>query len=242
MKRLYIGNRSIEQVLESNFQRIDNPSLYYDPGNKNYGNKIKGTRNQIMAEYPALRTGNNIPVNFSSLEYKEVSFANIYDPKSKWGPSNAARAHVAEAMKNLWVPLRKAWDQYARNLGIDPTWIITSGYRPVGCPLNGGTQRQTGSAHIVGYAIDVQPRFNGAADKRDKVKKLAGFLKGYLSQTRSLNFDQVLVEYSGGTPQTTNSMWCHIGYKNQQGSQRREFWPAFNALASTGNHGPRELI
>jgi hypothetical protein len=232
------GQKSVDQLLQNYVNYAGNRYA----SDRGYEVALKSIRNRIMSKYPVLRSEYSTPVDFSSLEYKEVSFANIYDPKSKWGPSNAARAHVAEAMKNLWVPLRKAWDQYARNLGIDPTWIITSGYRPVGCPLNGGTQKQTGSAHIVGYAIDVQPRFNGTADKRDKVKKLAGFLKGYLAQTRSLNFDQVLVEYSGGTPQTTSSMWCHIGYKNQQGSQRREFWPAFNALASTGNHGPRELI
>ena len=65
-------------------------------------------------------------------------------------PTNIYR-NINEALKNCWVPLRAAWEDYCKQRGWNPTWNITSGYRPI--------VGNASSAHNVGWAIDVQPHY-----------------------------------------------------------------------------------
>jgi len=180
-------------------------------------------------------------------EYKEVTYLNIYNRGSKYEnrkviTNELARQHIGEAMRNLWVPIRKAWNAYMESQHQNPSWTITSGYRPVGYHYSGGgTQSNNGSAHIYGYAIDVQPYFTDNSSKRANVKKLAAFIKSFLSQNRQYPFDQILVEYTGNF-NTTGSAWVHIGYRRPNGDQRREYWGAYAANAGKGQHGQKEII
>jgi hypothetical protein len=176
-----------------------------------------------------------------AIEYKEVTFLNIYNPHSSYGTAQEnyiAKNHVGEAMRNLWVPLRKGWEEYAKNtLHIDPTWHISSGYRPKN--YNKKLKRSSStSAHMYGYAIDVQLlRFLGGGEqKRTAARYLSGFIKAFLKQNKHIQFDQILIEFDGGNSLSTSSTsWVHIGYKNQYESTRRQFSQAFNANVKHGN-------
>ena len=191
-----------------------------------------------------LPTGNVPTVEISesdkAIEYKEVTYLNIYNPHVSYGTAQEnyiAKNHVGEAMKNLWVPLRKGWQEYAtKTLHIDPTWHITSGYRPKN--YNKKLKRSSStSAHMYGYAIDVQLlRFLGGGEqKRTAARYLSGFIKAFLKQNKHIQFDQILIEFDGNSLSTSSTSWVHIGYKNQYGSTRRQFSQAFNANVKHGN-------
>ena len=135
--------------------------------------------------------------------------------------------NVQDALKNCWIPLRRAWESYCSQMGWNPTWNITSGYRPTT-----GTAK---SAHEVGWAIDVQPHYKDNEDKRAKVLALGEFIYNYCKTNRNLKVDQLLVEYN-----SRYSIWVHIGYKRPStGEQRGQYWPDYNA---NGSHGQMKKI
>lgn len=183
-----------------------------------------------------------------AIEYKEITYLNIYNPRANYGEPQEnyiAKQHIGDAMKNLWVPLRKGWQEYATNtLHIDPTWHISSGYRPRKYNDNIIHASAT-SAHKYGYAIDVQlSRFLGSGNqKRTAARYLSGFIKAFLQKNRHIQFDQILIEYSGGSSLATSSTsWVHIGYKNPSGSTRRQFVAYYNANSTRGNKFAAEIL
>lgn len=83
---------------------------------------------------------------------------------------------------------------------------VTSGYR---CPdLNKAVGGSTTSAHLLGWAADLQPA-NGT--QREFNEFVAAFLK-----SKGIGFDQLIRERSGKTE------WLHFGLFNAQGQQRRQ--------------------
>ena len=181
-----------------------------------------------------------------AIEYKEVTYLNIYNPRANYGTAQenyVAKQNVGEAMRNLFVPLRKAWEEYATNtLHIDPTWHISSGYRPTAYNSQIGGAKN--SAHKYGYAIDVQlKRFLGGGDqKRTAARYLSGFIKAFLQANKHIQFDQILIEYKGSSVATSTTSWVHMGYKTGSGGTRRQFWAAYDANAAAGHHGQPEIL
>ena len=111
-------------------------------------------------------------------------------------PTELVKAHLTELVEKILDPLREAWGS-----GIN----VTSGYRSPA--LNKAIGGSPTSAHVFGYAADLQPS-NG------KIKEFKEFAKKWLSDK---SFDQYINEYSG------TSEWVHIGYKNNAGEQRKQF-------------------
>lgn len=223
-----------ETVLEPPYNYMPNTLIYEnsEPGEYNY--------NQL----PEIMITDTYIYDPTSTEYnyKEVTLSKIYDRGAKYSASETIRQHIIEAMRNLWVPLRKGWETYAAGIDLDPTWWITSGYRPVGYKYSDGTtQKATGSAHIEGWAIDVQPAFSTIAEKKDRVQKLSTFIYNFLKNNPSIQFDQILVEHTGPY-ETARSVWVHIGYKRPNGQQRRQYWPSYRSDATSGNHGTMYII
>lgn len=88
--------------------------------------------------------------------------------------------------------------------------LITSGYRsPI---LNSRIGGSVNSAHKFGYAIDFScPSFGST-------RQVVAFLTKEFKK-RGIKFDQLILEY----PKNPNS-WVHLGYKNANGSQRRQIF------------------
>jgi len=120
------------------------------------------------------------------------------DTAKKFGitntPSPSIITHLEELMKFL-DDLREAWGSAIR---------VTSGYR---CSkLNKIVGGSTTSAHLYGYAADLQP-ING---KMEEFKK---FCKEWIKDKK---WDQLLLEKS------KTDEWVHIGIKNRYGYQRKQ--------------------
>lgn len=180
----------------------------YLPGNANLSN---------VAEY---KPGPNDSV----VDYKEVTLGKIYNkyagkPIVTYGlPSGTLPdiektqvvANIKTAMRNLFVPLRKGWEDYCKKQlnNTNPTWIITSGYRPYLANSNAGGSAKN-SAHRWGFAIDVQTEPYSSDPKvlNPKVNKLYEFAAAYVKQF-NLPFDQLLIEQS----KSSGRRWLHIGY------------------------------
>lgn len=103
---------------------------------------------------------------------------------------------LEEFVDNILDPLREAW-----GTGIK----INSGYRSAA--LNKAVGGSTTSSHSIALAADLWPL------GRD-FERFKEFVRDYLY---ARDFDQCIIEYSG------DKRWCHIGYKNRKGEQRREF-------------------
>ena len=226
-----------ENEAEYFFDTVLEPPIKVDPIVLSY-NGAEGADNDNGAYLP---TGDIPTVNISdtdrAIEYKEVSYLNIYSSGATSGTPQEnymAKQHVGEAMRNLWVPLRKAWEQYAINtLHIDPTWRISSGYRPPTRNKKAGGSLT--SAHLYGYAIDVQLlSFRSPEQKRLAVRYLGGFLKAFFEKNKNIYFDQLIIEGEGSSLSTASTCWVHIGYKNMNGLTRREYFAWFNK--SSGKH------
>lgn len=102
--------------------------------------------------------------------------------------------HLEELISKLLEPMRKA---YGKPL------TISSGYR---CPkLNQAVGGVATSAHKVGYAADI------------KVKDIDGLFNFVTEwvKAKGIMFDQIFIETKG------SSKWLHVGFKNQNGLQRR---------------------
>jgi zinc D-Ala-D-Ala carboxypeptidase len=140
----------------------------------------------------------DISKNFSYAEFERSATAG------KFGIDNSmpaeVRAHVEELVSKLLQPLRDAWGS---------ALTVTSGYR---CgALNEAVKGSATSAHVIGYAADIVPA-NGA------VTDFFAFTEQWLKYS-GRQFDQCIREVNAaGT-----SRWLHLGLKNREGKQRRQF-------------------
>ncbi len=123
-------------------------------------------------------------------------------------PSGEHRGNLEMLVAMLLDPLREAWAvRCANEKWGTPALNVTSGYR--GFRLNGAAGGSKTSAHCVGFAADIVPA-NG------RLAEFKAFCREYLTGKA---FDQMISEdeNAAGIPR-----WIHIGYKNQQGGQRRQ--------------------
>lgn len=111
-------------------------------------------------------------------------------------PTEEHRKHLQELIDNILNPLREAWGSAIR---------VNSGYRSPA--LNKAVGGSSTSAHSLGYAADLSP-VNG------KMREFKEFVKKWL---KSRKFDQYINEFKG------KSEWVHIGYKNSNGYQRKQY-------------------
>lgn len=110
-------------------------------------------------------------------------------------PSFEIVSHLEELVSTILQPIRTA---YGKPLN------VTSGYR---CPaLNKAVGGSPTSAHLYGYAADIQP-----AD--GNVKGLIAFAERFMKDN-GIMFDQSISEKSGKTE------WWHIAVRNGKGEQR----------------------
>lgn len=223
------------------FETVVEPPIKYEPIHL-VSDRTEPSDDDVGKHLPAA----NIPTieisdSDKALEYKEVTYLNIYAPRLSYGTSQEnyiARFHVGEAMQNLWVPIRKGWQEYAiKTLHINPEWHISSGYRPE--VWNRHVRGADNSAHKYGYAIDVQlSSFRNSNDqKRTAAGYLSAFIKYFLLQNKHIQFDQIIIEHD-----KSGSYWVHIGYKTGSGSTRRQFWPNYLKEAKSGHHGKYETL
>lgn len=102
--------------------------------------------------------------------------------------------HLSELCENLLEPFREAWGKPIS---------VTSGYRST--KLNSAVGGVSTSAHKLGYGVDIQS---------GDVNQLFNYLTEWV-KAEGVMFDQIIMETKGSTK------WVHIGYKNQEGRQRR---------------------
>lgn len=125
-------------------------------------------------------------------------------------PTAQHRANIEMSVAQVLDPLREAWAvKCANNPGWgSPAIRVSSGYR--GFALNKAVGGSATSAHCVGFAFDLVPG-NG---------RLADFKRFCRDWLKGRPFDQMISEDedAAGTPR-----WVHIGYKNRQGGQWRQF-------------------
>lgn len=124
-------------------------------------------------------------------------------------PSPEHRANIEMTVAQLLDPVREAWAiKCAHEQFGTPALKVTSGYR--GFRLNAAVGGSATSAHCVGFAFDLVPA-NG---------RLAEFKRFCRAWLKGRAFDQMISEDedAAGIPR-----WIHLGYKNQQGGQRRQF-------------------
>ena len=121
-------------------------------------------------------------------------------------PPSIVRVHLTETI-TLLECIRAEWAEYCErhDLGT-PAIRITSGYRSP--ELNKAVGGVKNSAHVVGYAADLQP-VNGKQTEFEHFMANEFSKKGY-------SYDQIIVERS------KTSRWVHVAYKNTDGRQRRQ--------------------
>ena len=115
-------------------------------------------------------------------------------------PTFTVAAHLEELTKKILDPLREAWGSAIR---------VTSGYR---CKqLNTAIGGALRSAHLEGYAADMQP-YNG------KTEEFIAFAKQWCEDNH-IKFDQFIRE----TTKDKRSVWLHIGLYGPGGTQRKQY-------------------
>ena len=122
-------------------------------------------------------------------------------------PSPVVRVHLTETI-TLLESIRAEWEEYCEvhNFG-DPSIRISSGYRSA--ELNKAVGGVKNSAHVCGYAADLQP-VNGKQTEFEKFFANDFSKMGY-------GFDQIIIEKS------KTSRWVHVGYKRpEDGKQRHQ--------------------
>lgn len=137
------------------------------------------------------------------MRYFELSEFVASDTASKKKIDNTPTFEVVDHLEELVLeildPLRSAWGSPLR---------VTSGYR---CKaLNKAVGGANNSAHLTGYAADIQP-----TDSR-RTAKFILFANAWL-QENNISFDQSIDESSGTTK------WWHISVRNSDGKQRKQF-------------------
>ena len=142
--------------------------------------------------------------NFSIAELVQSSTAEQL--KINNNPPSIVKVHLTEAI-TLLECIRAEWAEYCErhDLGT-PAIRITSGYRSP--ELNKAVGGVKNSAHIMGYAADLQP-VNGKQDEFERFFATEFSLMGYA-------YDQIIIERS------KSSHWVHGGYKRADGKQRRQ--------------------
>lgn len=119
-------------------------------------------------------------------------------------PANV-RVHLTETI-TLLECIRAEWEEYCERYSLGtPAIRITSGYRSP--ELNKAVGGVKTSAHVEGYAADLQP-VNGNQDEFEKFFATEFSHMGYA-------YDQIIIEKS------KTSRWVHVGYKRPDGKQRR---------------------
>lgn len=130
--------------------------------------------------------------------YREFEVSRPSDPYANVIRTPQARDNVKEMVENLLEPLRVAWG--------GPV-TITSGYRNPQYNANIKGASLT-SAHCVGWAADtIVPK--------KRMNEYVEFVKSWLKDN-DVPFDQLIDE-----TRPSGSHWLHIGYKRQNGQQRR---------------------
>ena len=120
-------------------------------------------------------------------------------------PPSIVRVHLTETI-TLLEAIRTEWGKYCERHKIEnPAIRVTSGYRSP--ELNKAVGGVKNSAHVEGYAADLQP-VNGAQKEFEKFFVKEFSKKGY-------SFDQIIIEKS------KTARWIHVGYKRADGAQRR---------------------
>ena len=121
-------------------------------------------------------------------------------------PPASVRVHLTETI-TLLESIRAEWGKYcAKHLLENPAIHISSGYRSP--ELNKAVGGVKNSAHVEGYAADIQP-VNGKQNEFERFFASEFSKMGYA-------FDQIIIEKS------KTSRWVHVGYKRADGKQRRQ--------------------
>lgn len=121
-------------------------------------------------------------------------------------PTPITRVHLTETIRLLEC-IRAEWEEYCERHGLGtPAIRVSSGYRSP--ELNKAVGGVASSAHVEGYAADLQP-VNGAQKEFEKFFVKEFSKKGY-------SFDQIIIEKS------KTARWVHVGYKTIDGRQRRQ--------------------
>lgn len=121
-------------------------------------------------------------------------------------PPADVRVHLTETI-TLLECIRAEWEEYCERYSLGtPAIRISSGYRSP--ELNKAVGGVKNSAHVEGYAADLQP-VNGNQDEFER------FFATDFSKM-SYAFDQIIIEKS------KTSRWVHVGYKRADGKQRRQ--------------------
>lgn len=121
-------------------------------------------------------------------------------------PDAMTRVRLTETIRLLEC-IRAEWEEYCERYSLGtPAIRISSGYRSP--ELNKAVGGVKNSAHVEGYAADLQP-VNGKQDEFEKFFASEFSKMGYA-------FDQIIIEKS------KTSRWVHVGYKRADGKQRRQ--------------------
>lgn len=121
-------------------------------------------------------------------------------------PTPTVRVHLTETI-TLLESIRAEWEDYCNQHSLGtPAIRITSGYRSP--ELNKAVGGVKNSAHVAGYAADLQP-VNG---------KQAEFEKFFANDFSKMGYayDQIIIEKS------KTARWVHVAYKRADGKQRRQ--------------------
>lgn len=142
--------------------------------------------------------------NFSIAELVQSSTAEQL--KINNNPPSIVKVHLTETI-TLLESIRAEWGKYCAAHKLEnPAIRVTSGYRSP--ELNKAVGGAKNSAHVEGYAADLQPA-NGAQKEFEKFFVKEFSKKGYA-------FDQIIIEKS------KTARWVHVGYKKADGTQRRQ--------------------
>lgn len=121
-------------------------------------------------------------------------------------PPASVRVHLTETI-TLLECIRAEWEEYCERYSLGtPAIRVSSGYRSP--ELNKAVGGVRNSAHVEGYAADLQP-VNGNQDEFEKFFATEFSHMGYA-------YDQIIIEKS------KNTRWVHVGYKRADGKQRRQ--------------------
>lgn len=142
--------------------------------------------------------------NFSIAELVQSSTAEQL--KINNNPPSIVKVHLTETI-TLLESIRAEWGKYCEAHKLEnPAIRVTSGYRSA--ELNKAVGGVKNSAHVEGYAADLQP-VNGKQTEFEKFFASVFSRMGYA-------FDQIIIEKS------KTSRWVHVGYKRTDGKQRRQ--------------------
>ncbi|WP_455072287.1 D-Ala-D-Ala carboxypeptidase family metallohydrolase [Prevotella melaninogenica] len=121
-------------------------------------------------------------------------------------PDAMTRVRLTETIRLLEC-IRAEWEDYCNQHSLGtPAIRVSSGYRSP--ELNKAVGGVKNSAHVEGYAADLQP-VNGKQDEFEKFFATEFSHMGYA-------YDQIIIEKS------KTARWVHVGYKRADGKQRRQ--------------------